>query len=293
MTTQEPKHFAGGLVFGEGLRWYDGRLFLSDMLGRTVYAYTASGERETLARVPERPNGLGFLPDGRLVITSMADQRLLVREKDGSLREFARLDHLMTGYCGDMAVDASGRIYLDDVGFRVFEGEPRRPGRLLRIDPDGTARVLHDNLAFPNGMWITLDGKRLIFAEGRAKTLFSFDLAPDGAFAGQRVFARLPNEVLDGLALDIEDGVWQCCPHDRELVRVLDGGEITHRIPFPLQPVACCLGGPELRTLYVVAADYTLERMARDDSRAEIFTLEVETPGFLLPGDPLARAARG
>jgi sugar lactone lactonase YvrE len=283
--------FASGLVFGEGLRWYGGRLWLADMLGRAVYAYTASGARETMAVVPPRPNGLGFLPDGRAVITSMADQRLLVREHDGRLAEHARLDHLMTGYCGDMAVDAHGRVYLDDVGFRVFAGEPRKPGRLLRVDPDGTARILLEGLAFPNGMWITRDGKRLIFAEGRGKTLFSFDLAADGSFASQRVFAKLPNDVLDGLTLDVEDGVWQCCPHDQEIVRVLDGGEITHRIAFPLKPVACCLGGPGLRTLYVVAADYTLERMARDDSRAEIFTVEVEVPGFLLPGDTSAGAS--
>lgn len=291
MSKYQPQPFASGLVFGEGLRWYGDRLWISDMLGRAVYAYTESGERETVARVPPRPNGLGFLPDGRLVITSMADQRLLVRERDGSLRELARLDHLMTGYCGDMAVDAQGRIYLDDVGFRVFEGDPRKPGRLLRVDPDGTAKVLVDDLAFPNGMWITRDGKRLIFAEGRGKTLFSFELAPDGEFADQRVFAQLPNEVLDGLTLDVEDGVWQCCPHDREVIRVLDGGRITHRITFPLQPVACCLGGSELRTLYVVAADYTLERMARDDCRAELFALEIEVPGFLLPGDAQAGAA--
>ena len=277
--------FAADLIFGEGMRWYGNRLWMSDMLGRRVYRYDETGVRETIATVQPRPNGLGFLPDGRLIITSMADQRLLVRGHDGGLSVYADLSGIMTGYCGDMAVDTAGRVYLDDVGFRVFEGEARRPGTLLRIDPDGATRVLRDQLAFPNGMWITQDNTRLIFAEGRAQNLFSYTLAANGDIVDETVFARLPNPVLDGLVLDAADAVWQCCPHDKEVLRVTAGGQVTHRVRMDLQPVACCLGGADFRTLYVVAADYTLESMARDESTAAIFRLRVDTPGFALPGD--------
>jgi sugar lactone lactonase YvrE len=255
-------------------------------LGRHVFSYDEAGNRKTVATVLTRPNGIGFLPDGRLVITSMADQKLLVRETDGRLKTRADLGHIMTGYCGDMAVDAQGRIYLDDVGFRVFEGEARRPGTLLLVEPDGSARILRDNLAFPNGMWITRDKTRLIFAEGRAGNLFSYTLAPDGGIADEKLFAKLPNPVLDGLTIDSEDGVWQCCPHDREILRIAATGDITHRVRVNAQPVACCLGGGDLRTLYFVAADYTLERMASDDTTAALFTARVDIPGFLLHGDP-------
>ncbi len=277
--------FAAGLLFGEGLRWHSGRLWLSDMLGRHVFSYDEAGNRSTAATVLARPNGIGFLPDGRLVITSMADQKLLVREADGRLTTRADLSHIMTGYCGDMAVDAQGRIYLDDVGFRVFEGEARRSGTLLLVEADGSARILRDNLAFPNGMWITRDTTRLIFAEGRAGNLFSYTLGRDGEISQERLFAKLANPVLDGLTLDAEDGVWQCCPHDREILRIAPGGEITHRVRVDAQPVACCLGGADLRTLYFVAADYSLERMASDDTTAALFRTRVETPGFLLHGD--------
>jgi sugar lactone lactonase YvrE len=283
----EAEPFGGAHMFGEGMRWFRNRIWLSDMLARTVYAYDAAGTSAKIATVPGRPNGLGFLPDGRLVVTSMADQKLLVRAADGSLRQYADLSGLMTGYCGDMAVDTVGRIYLDDVGYRVFEGEERKPGRLILVQPDGSSRVLLDRLAFPNGMWITRDQRRLIFAEGRASTLYSFELATDGGFADQKIFARLDSEVLDGLTLDDAGGVWQCLPHDRELLRIVDGGDVTHRIKLPLQPIACCLGGDALRTLYVVAADYTLERMARDDTWARLYAVTVDIPGFLLPGDAI------
>lgn len=281
----QPRVFSDGLIFGEGLRWFAGRLWISDMLGRRVYAYTTDGTREEIARIPARPNGLGFLPDGRLVITSMGDQKLLVRNPNGDLAVYADVSGLMTGYCGDMAVGPDGRIYLDDVGYRVFEGEASQPGRLLRIDPDGSARVLLDGLAFPNGLWITPDGKRLIFAEGRASTVHSFGLSPSGELVDRRILARPANPVLDGLTVDRDGGVWQCCPHDHEIIRLDSTGVIVGRLRFPLKPVACCLGGPLLRTLYVVAADYTLERMARDECSARIFAFDVDTPGFLLPGD--------
>ncbi|MBS7705168.1 SMP-30/gluconolactonase/LRE family protein [Chelatococcus asaccharovorans] len=288
MVQRQPELFADGLVFGEGMRWYGGRLWMSDMLGRKVYSFDEVGQRRIEATVPERPNGLGFLPSGALVTTSMADQKLLRMTSDGSLAEHADLSHLMTGYCGDMAVDAQGRAYLDDVGFRVFEGEPPAPGRLLLVQADGSASVLESGLQFPNGMAITQDGKELIFAEGRNRKIWSYELADDGTFASKSLFSET-EDLLDGMTLDVEGGVWQCMPYRNEIVRYLRGGRITQRIPFgALKPVACALGGHERRILYVVVCDYSIERMARDDTTAQIFAVDVDVPGFALPGDRAA-----
>ena len=276
--------FADDLVFGEGLRWHGGRLWMSDMLGRVVLAFDSGGRREVMARVPARPNGIGFLPDGSLLVTSMTDQKLLRRGADGALAEHAALAHVMTGYCGDMAVDAHGRVYLDDVGFRVFEGAAPAPGRLILVEADGTARVLEEGLAFPNGIWINRDGTGLIFAEGRKQTVWSYRIADDGTLSGKEVFFAAPN-LLDGLTLDSDGAAWICMPYAHEIVRVLRG-QITQRFGFgDLKPVSCALGGPGLRTLYVVASDYTLERMAVDDTTARVYAVEVDTPGFPLPGD--------
>lgn len=281
--------FADGLVFGEGMRWFDGRLWMADMLGRTVLTFDATGKSTVVARVPERPNGLGFLPDGQLLTTSMADQKLFRVDRSGKLAEHADLTKLMTGYCGDVAVDSKGRSYLDDVGYRVFEGAPRAPGRLLLVEADGRASVLEDNLQFPNGIWISQNERELIFAEGRNECIWSYRIGADGKLSEKTVFAKFDSP-LDGLTLDATGAVWVCQPYAHRIIRVVRGGEITHQFGFgDLKPVACALGGPALKTLYVVAADYTLERMAVDDSTATIFRVDVETPGFLLPNDPAGR----
>jgi sugar lactone lactonase YvrE len=277
--------FADQLVFGEGMRWYDNRVWMSDMLARTVLTFDTAGNRTVVAKIPPRPNGLGFLPDGSLLATSMADQKLLRIARDGKQTVHADLSHLMTGYCGDIAVDSKGNTYLDDVGFRVFEGEPRAPGRLILVRADGSAVSLDENLQFPNGIWISQDESEVIFAEGRNQKLWSYRINDDGTLSNKALFADC-DALLDGLTLDAEGAVWQCQPYARRIVRMVRGGKITHEIDFgDLKPVACCLGGPRLKTLYVVAADYTLERMAVDDSTAVIFRTEVDTPGFLLPGD--------
>ena len=285
MNAIEPTPFADGLLFGEGMRWHSGRMWISDMLGRTVLAFDEAGLREVAAEVPARPNGLGFLPDGRLLMTSMADQKLLRREPDGSIVEHASMSGVMTGYCGDMAVGADGCAYVDDVGFRVFEGEPAAPGRLVLVRPDGSVTIADEGLQFPNGMWITQNGKELIFAEGRNRRLWSYDITSDGALTNKGSFAEL-DQLLDGLTLDTEGAAWVCQPYAHRIIRVARGGHILTSIAFgDLKPVACCLGGRDLKTLFVVAADYTLERMAVDDTSARIFTCRVDVPGFLLPGD--------
>jgi sugar lactone lactonase YvrE len=289
MVDTKIEKFADGLVFGEGMRWYGNRVWISDMLGRVVLSFDLAGNRTVVAKIPARPNGVGFLPDGSLLATSMADQKLIRVAKDGSQKEHSDLSGLMTGYCGDIAVDSKGRAYLDDVGFRVFEGAPRAPGRLLLVQPDGRAEVVDDDLQFPNGIWISQNEEELIFAEGRNQTIWSYRIGENGALSNKQPFANLC-ALLDGLTLDAEGAVWVCQPYEHRIIRVLRGGQITHKFEFgELKPVACCLGGPKLTTLFVVAADYTLERMAVDDTSALIFKIEVDVPGFLLPGDPAGR----
>lgn len=277
-----PTFFAQDIVFGEGLRWHDGRVWLSDMLGKKVYTYDAQGNRTTVADVPGKPNGLGFLPDGRLLITSMEDGRLYRREASGKLELHADMHHLMTGYTGDMAVDSMGRAYVDDVGYRVFEGAPVAPGRLMLVQPDGTVSVQDEPLIFPNGMWIAPDRKRLLFAEGRLGRLFEYGFGADGTLKDKRLIVEFPKMPFDGMTMDLEGGVWICQPYEKRVIR-LSGAEITHQLSFTeTKPIAVCLGGENLKTLFIVSADYTLERMATNDCWAVLHTAPVEVAGFPL-----------
>ena len=143
------------LVFPEGPRWRDGRLWFSDMHAQEVVAVTPGGEREVVARVPNNPSGLGWLPDGRMLIVSMDDRRLLRREADGSLVEHADLSALATGRCNDMIVDAAGRAYVGHFGFDLHKKARFAEASLIAVAPDGGATVAASPLRFPNGAVIT------------------------------------------------------------------------------------------------------------------------------------------
>lgn len=271
------------LVFPEGPRWHDGRLWLSDMHGHAVLAIGLDGRREVVASVPARPSGLGWLPDGRLLVVSMEDRKLL-RQDSGRLVLHADLAPFVGGDPNDMLVDDRGRAYVGNFGFDMHGGARPQPTSLLLVEPNGKARVVAENLMFPNGTVITQDRRRLIVAESFASRLTAFDLAPDGSLANRRTFAELGARTPDGIAIDAEDAVWASCFGQDEFVRVRDGGEIVARVDVSgRRAVACALGGPDRRTLFLLTAETTLEELAQGKSRGKVETVRVDVPGAGIP----------
>ena len=181
-----PVIVADSVAFGEGPRWHDGALWWSDMHGHQVNRLGAGG-LEKVCDVPCRPSGLGWLPDGRLLVVSMTDKRILRREPDGVLVVHADLAALAPRRCNDMVVDRTGAAYVGNFGFELDGAEPPVPTVLIRADPDGAARVVADALWFPNGMVLTDDGRTLIVAETWAARLTAFSVAPDGGLSGRLV----------------------------------------------------------------------------------------------------------
>ena len=118
-----------GLSFTECPRWRDGRLYVSDFYTQRVLAVALDGTAETVAHVPHQPSGLGFLPDGRMLIVSMRDRKVLRREADGSLVEHADLSALAPWHCNDMLVDHDGRAWVGNFGFDLEDGSPTRSYR--------------------------------------------------------------------------------------------------------------------------------------------------------------------
>src|SRR5438045_3755696 len=175
-----------GLAIGESPRWHDGRLWLSDMGAGEVVAVDAAGRREVVAAVPAMPMGTGWLPDGRMLIVSARDGRLLRREPDGSLATHADLTGLARYPWSDMVVDGRGYAYVGNIGFD-FPAGAFAPGTLALVR-DGAARQVADGLAFPNGLAVTPDGGTLIVAESYAHRLTAFDVAGDGRLANRRVW---------------------------------------------------------------------------------------------------------
>ena len=283
MTTPTPQPLLDGLVFPEGPRWHEGKLWFSDMYGGRVMTVGLDGHAETVTELPERPSGLGFLPDGRLLVVSMRDRRLLRLDPDG-LQLVADVGHLVTGDLNDMVVDARGRAYVGNFGFDLTAGTAPQPANLVLITPDGSARVVADNLMFPNGSVITPDGRTLIVAETFGNVLTAFDVEPsDGSLSNRRVYAHLGERGADGICLDAEGGVW-LGTFGPEFVRVTEGGAVTHTIPMPgRMAVACMLGGEDRRTLFLLSAEGAQEDVMAGKTKGFIDTLSVETPGVGLP----------
>ncbi|HEX5080143.1 MAG TPA: SMP-30/gluconolactonase/LRE family protein [Geminicoccaceae bacterium] len=271
-----------GLSFPEGPRWRDGALWFSDFYTHRVQSVDLTGEVTQRATVPNRPSGLGFAPDGTLLVVSMLDRRLMAVEGDG-MRVVADLSELASGPCNDMVVDRGGRAYVGNFGYDKNNGEPPRETRIIKVEPDGTAEAVGDELVFPNGMVITADGRRLIVGETFAERLSMFDIAPDGALSNRRIFAEIEGCHPDGIALDAEGAVWVADPVGKRVLRVVEGGAIRHEVPLGERGAyACMLGGPGRRTLFVLTNSGSGPAMAnRRDGRVEV--VEVEVPGAGLP----------
>jgi sugar lactone lactonase YvrE len=252
-----PTTILDDLQFPEGPRWFDGRLYFSDMWGGRVMSMEPNGQTSVLCELETRPSGLGFLPDGRLLVVSMADKRLMVLDRHLGLREVADISHLCPGPANDMVVDSVGRAYIGNFGFDYSGGEPFQPTVMVRVDPSGEATVVAEDLAFPNGAVITPDGRTLIVAETFAQRLTAFDIAPNGSFSNRRIWAQLERGHPDGICLDSEGHVWVASPTTAECIRVSEGGAILDTIPMTAGrgAYACALGGDDGRTLYICTAE--------------------------------------
>ena len=280
-----PQPFVKDLAFPESPRWHGGELWFSDFYQRRVSRVTAAGRVVPVVDVPGQPSGLGWLPDGRLLVVSMKDRRLLRLDGD-ALVEVADLSRLAPAPCNDMLVDGRGRAYIGNFGFDLQARAPFAPTTLIMVTPDGRASVVADDMHFPNGTVLTPDGRTLIVAESYGQRLAAFDVAQDGTLSNRRVWAQLHGKGVgpDGICLDREGAVWLASPVSREVLRVREGGAVTHRIPTTGQAVACMLGGADRRTLFVLTGRVLV---TPEQSLAErsgmIWTTRVEVPGAGLP----------
>jgi sugar lactone lactonase YvrE len=271
-----------GLVFPECPRWHNGKLWLSDQHAHKVMTVDLKGNIETIAEVPGQPSGLGWLPDGRLLVVSMTD-RCLLRLNGRRLTCVADLKELASFHCNDMVVDPQGRAYVGNFGFDLIARQPFAPAALVLVTPDGNARIVASDLAFPNGTVITPDGRTLIVAETIAQRLTAFDIRPDGSLKRRRIWAQLDQVTPDGICLDADNAIWVASPVGSEVLRVCEGGEVTHRVKVKTQPFACMLGGPDRRTLFVLTAETLHPDEARAKQSGHIETVQVEVPGAGLP----------
>lgn len=272
-----------GLTFAEGPRWHDGRLYYSDFYRHVVEAVDLDGNVELIAEVPNQPSGLGWLPDGRLLVVSMIDRKLLRCEPTGELVEHADLSQIATWHCNDMVVDKVGRAYVGNFGYDIeVPGTEPVMAKLACVDPDGSVRVVAEDLQFPNGAVITPDGKTMIIGETWGRKLTAFDIAEDGNLANRRVWASTHPHFPDGICLDQAGGVWVADPAQSKIIRVVEGGDITHEIDPGRGVFACMLGGIDGKRLFICTAS-TSGSKAAGNKDARIEWVDVEHAGAGVP----------
>jgi sugar lactone lactonase YvrE len=292
--TRELKNLASGLRFLEGPRWHEGRLYVSDFYLRRVMAFDEQGRGELICEVPRQPSGLGFDGQGKLLISSMLDRRVVRLGADG-LETVADLADLVGGPLNDMLVDGAGRIYVGNFGSDLDAGEPITPTVLVRVDPDGTTTVVADRLTFPNGTPITPDGRTMLVAESFAFRISAFDIDADGGLSNRREWARFgeppsqptleavlaPGSVIpDGMVMDAEGAVWVADARGAGALRVRDG-EIVDRVELGADTAfACALGGEDGRTLFLCAGPPLGELDPKEHHRASLWSCRVDVPGI-------------
>jgi sugar lactone lactonase YvrE len=274
----KPQPLANGFCFGEGPRWFEGLLWFSDMLGEAVHTADMRGSLTTLPLPGHSPSGLGFRPDGTLLIASTEDRQVL-RYDGETVVTIADLADVAPANLGDMVVDDAGRAY---IGCQAFSG-----GVIVRLDPDDSATVVAEDLDFPNGMVITEDRKTLIVAESAARRLSAFtigDSSDPAGLADRRIFADGLDGPPDGIALDAAGAVWVSMTLAHQFERITEGGAVTDRIDMDERvAIACALGGPERRTLFLLSSTDAYPQRLVGTRLSQLDAVTVDTPGAGLP----------
>jgi sugar lactone lactonase YvrE len=272
-----------GIAFGESPRWHEGRLWFADWGTQEIVAVDLDGKAEAIVKVdfPSFPMCFDWLPDGRLLIVSGRDGRLLRREADGSLVMHADLSSLAKPGrpWNEIVVDGRGNVYVNNTGFD-FPGGAFAPGSIALLGTDGSDRKVADGVAFPNGMAVTPDNQTLILAESYGKRLTAFDIAADGGLSNRRIWADLGDVFPDGICIDAEGAVWFADVPNKRCCRVREGGEVLQAIELDRGCFACMLGGGDRKTLFMVARHWGgVESMGEATRSGEIVIADAPSPG--------------
>jgi sugar lactone lactonase YvrE len=290
---RQTRELTSGIYFGEGPRWRDGRLWFSDFYAHAVKSISLAGDLRTEFEIDDQPSGLGWTPDGDLLVVSMTKRRVLRRSPAGELTVHADLSHIATFHCNDMVVDSAGGAYVGNFGFDLdaeiaARGTPavladHPTAKLAYVAPDGQTRVAAEDMHFPNGSVITPDGKTLIVGESLGGTLTAFDIGAGGDLSNRRVWATTLPAVPDGICLDADGAIWIANPIAPQCLRIAAGGQVLETIDTGQPCYACMLGGDDGRTLFMLIATSGDHTAAAGTRAGQILVAAVDSPRAGLP----------
>lgn len=268
-----------GFTFVEGPRWHEGALWFSDFYDEAVFRVVPGELPEKVFSVPQQPSGLGWLPNGDLLVSSMLDKTLYRWSETQGLNEYADVSAIAERRINDMLVEPSGRAWVGNFGFVHQDGEAIAPGTLARIDTDRSVHAAAGDLLFANGMVLIDGGKTLVVAETYRGCLTAFDIESTGDLVNRRLWAQLPEgDVPDGICVDAEEAIWVASPTTGSVLRLLEGGEVTDNIQTGRKAIACALGGNDGRTLFICTSNSTDRHICLESRAAAIHALQVPIP---------------
>lgn len=277
----EPTLIFSDLRFPEGARWHDGQLWFSDMhTGQVFSSHPAARTLEEVTVVDDQPSGLGWLPDGSLLISCMTDRVVRRLGTDGVLRDFADVSRLTSAPINDLVTTSDGRTFLGGFGYDLYADAPQRPGPVFAIDVDGGVEVADDDMVFPNGSVVLPGTATLVVAETWAARLTAFDIDPDGRLVDKRVWASLPpGSTPDGICVDAQGAVWVSSIGTSQFFRVEAGGRVTRTIDVDGRCATdCVLGGPDGTTLFLLTSN-SWQPSETTVRAGRIEAVEVDVPG--------------
>ena len=286
--SMQPRVLLDGLAMPESPRWHDGRLWFSDWGAEEIVAVDIDGNSEVVGRGPQGEGwAVNWLPDGRMVITG---NELVRIEPDGSHVQHADLSHISPFGWSEITVDGRGNIYVNTINFDFadFDGvltSGQAPGKIALVSPDGEAREVASEIAFPNGMVVTPDNKTLVVAESFAARLTAFDIAEDGTLSNRRVWADGVGP--DGICYDADGCIWASSgAMTNDCARIREGGEVLERIELDRSCFAAMLGGPDRRTLFMLTAEWRGPESVDDVINArtgQVLVIDAPAPGVGWP----------
>ena len=275
----KPAIVCKGFTFIEGPRWHEGALWFSDFYLKAVYRVVPGKSPKKIVSIPEQPSGLGWLPNGDLLIASMLNKTLYRWRQSEGLSFYADLSGVAERRINDMLVDTTGRAWVGNFGFVRQDGEEVAPGTLARVDTDGSVHAAANDMLFANGTVALNNGNTLVVAETYRSCLSAFDILPSGELDNRRIWAQLPEgDVPDGICADSEGAIWVASPTTNRVLRLLEGSAITDSIDIDRKAIACALGGEDGRTLFICSSESTDKDACLSTHSAKISAYRVEVP---------------
>lgn len=268
-----------GVDFGEGPRWHEGRLWYSDFYQAAIYSVGTGGDRRVeYGELPDRPSGLGWMPDGALLVVFMIARKVMRDPGDGTLVEHADLSEVAAWHCNDMVVDETGNAYVGNFGFDLEGRAEYRTADLALVRPDGSVEVAARDLRFPNGSVITPDGGTLIVGQTFGGSYVAFPIRDDATLGDPWTWATIEGTAPDGCTLDAAGGIWFSDAIGSQVLRVEEGGTVTHRVPTPQPTFACMLGGDDGTTLFALCAPGSHPDQCAGHAAGAIYAMAVDQP---------------